>query len=387
MTEYFDQIHSYFDSESAICSSWLANTLNVSVETACGVLETYLKSNSKSDIHVTYLITGFDKANQLRIAVVPTEETADYKTTVLKKLLSMKVYSIEKLQTQSLRSQIVDSCLQLADSLLKETSAIDGSFLTNHSGDINLEGLSVKGVGERIFSSQNLQYTKSLNSNSSTAKPVPQSATTTKSSAISGKGSGVEIKNQEKVQAFFGKTDAPSSSSTTTKVASSKSFFEASTNSTTKLNKPSSSQNSEENFETLKASNKAKNKVSSLEDDEEWDDGETPVVGTKRPAQEKIRAMLEDSDDDLPEAVAHSIVETSPASKKAKAAKPTNVNVRGAMDDFMEDAAIDQYKLELQQSGQKKKKKVLIEKVMLISNKTVCFVNKIFFFDNADLHE
>jgi hypothetical protein len=366
MGDLQQQLQALLETETSITSTWLANNLRITVNAACQALELYLSSHL-NDVHASYLITGYDKNNNLQIAVVSSEDVGTFKTEALKKILSTKIFSIEKSASESLRSQIVDSCLQLADSLLKETSAVEDSFLTNTSGDITLKGLSVKSVGERIFSSQNLQYTKSLSSNPSV------SSTTSKTETKVGKTS-MESNQHEKTQSFFAKTSSSSSASATqpTKSTPTNAFFAVS--STTANPKGAiSSQSSDDHFEVLQAPSKPKSKSTTQsrldDDDEEWDDGEAPTVGHKRlnSSQEKAKPALEDSEDEEPLSAGTEHHEI-PTAKKPKVGKSQNLTVRGAMDDFMEDVAIEQFKQEQAEmkNNEKKRNKVLVEKVIYI---------------------
>ncbi len=315
MSEFFDQICGFLESDqSPLCTSWLANSLNISTIETVQVLNQFVKHYStKSDLQISYLLTGYDFSNRLRVAVVSNENVSNYIDTNLRKSLSNTIFSISKVPTDSFQSHVVDSCLQLADTLLHTTSSIEGSFLTNGCGDICLAGLSVKPVGERIFSSQNVQLAKSLGS------------TGTKPSISQSKSSS---------NSLLGKTSAP--------VA---------------VVQPSDN----EHYETLISS---KSKLSKgpikHDDDEEWDDGDSPAIGRKRtpPVITAVSPTKCVEQENIP-------LKDEETTKKAKVTK-RNTLVRGGMDDFMDDIAIEQFKFQQQhpESSQKKTKKVLVEKVI-----------------------
>ncbi len=316
MSEFFGQIYGFLESDpSPLCTSWLANSLNISTTETVQVLNQFVKHyTTKSDLHISYLLTGYDFSNRLRVAVVSDENVSSYIHTNLRKSLSNTIFSISKGPTDSFQSHVVDSCLQLADTLLHTTSSIEGSFLTNGCGDIYLAGLSVKPVGERIFSSQNVQFAKSLDS---TVTKILISQTKSSSNSSVGKPAAPVVVLQ-----------------------------------------PSDNQH----YETLISSKSKLSKGPPIkyDDDEEWEDGDSPAIGRKRmsPVATSLSPTKCVEQENLP-------LKEEETTKKTKVMK-RNTLVRGGMDDFMDDIAIEQFKFQQQhlESSHKKTKKVLVEKVI-----------------------
>lgn len=373
--EYQREIGDFLVIEPCVTASWLANTLHITVSKAASLLANFKKTHK--DVHATYLINGRDGQNNFTFTIVVEEEVEKVKKT-LSNVVSTQVYSLEKVSTESIKTQIVETYMSLATSLLVDAPATStqNSILGNASGQIIMKGLDVRPVGERILSTQNKHWTKSIHVPSSSAASSGASAKiASASSSVAAAPVVAQIKSADQVKAFFNKPSTTTSSSKPEPKPEAKSFFKTTSNSSQASIEPTPVASQESvKLEVLKPkTEKTKSpvkKVSKEDDDEEFDDGTVPsTTGKKRsntsPKKKATPAMsLEDSED---EGESEEV-----KTKKAKTAK-TNINVRGALDDFMEDAAIEQFKKEQENPTQKKTKKVLVEKVS--SHSAVCCRN------------
>jgi hypothetical protein len=359
------QIVELLDTHSSVSSAWLANTFDISVNTSVGLLQQVKDNRDYKHIHATYLAKSIDHNNNATFAVVDEESLDDWKQQHVSGQSSVSVYSLEKVGHALTKTNIVNASMQLVEALMRNTSALENSFLSNCTGSVTLSGLMVQPVGERLLSRHNTstshisvaatpQPTKFGNGGSSSSSSMSTAAktiTTTTATATSVAATtsvavkAEQAKNQAKALSFFGKT------TTTTTVAP-------------KASVPGSN-NSDNAYEPLKA-NPTKKKAVVQDEDEEWDDGTTPLVGVKRIVPKK--ATLDDSDDEV--AGNGLAADTNEKIEVDSKKKSKTVNVRGALDDYMEDVAIEKFREQQQQSTdssatekKKRTKRVLVEKV------------------------
>lgn len=365
--DYIEAIEDYLQAESAVTVHWLANELSIPSSEAIQLLQNYSKEREE-EITKSHLVIGYDEDNQLIFKLVHGNNPVD-----VKRVLSKQIYSIQKSSSDNVSSAIVHSILHQTESLLLQDSLVQDrdSFIYNGLGQVKNSQVKVRLYGERVISSQNLQFKRSASTQGATmVRPVasqPKKESSTLSAAVA-----------QSAMSFFEKTSSASKPAVTAPPATT---IAIPNENTPVINAPKFSVLPEKR-RLEKQTSTSKPSVDS--EDEEWDVEIESVKKQKTVSSillaessavqsesvSKIETEKQESEDEesADETNVDNDKENKPRKKRSSGTKKKNVNIRGAMDDFMEDAAIEQHKMVVEQPQvQRKMKKVLVEKVSELS--------------------
>lgn len=350
--DYMREISTFLEDKAVVTTNWLAQELQISVRKAIDLVQDF-KSN-KAESFASYRVVYVDEFGGLQVAILNEQEISWLQEQSFN-VLSKQIYSVAKVDSSMNQSIIVDAALSQAEELLKSTVATEDSFLTNAFGDVHLSAIEIKAVGDRVFSSQNILFKAPSITASQSLPPVPAFVKAPSQSAAAASSSQSTSANKENKA-------APTTTSTTIKKI-------------TKSNEDAA----KKYFSSFVGAPKPLDPVleerfveGAGDDEEEWDDGQVKLADRQKivqqvKADEVVEFSSQESDENKgKEAPAEEDVEAE-SGKKRKAAK-TNILTRGAMDDYMEDVAIEEYKRKQQEEASgapplKKKKRVLVEKV------------------------
>lgn len=313
------KIDVFLTNEIVVSSNWLANELGISVDSAQKQIEAYAKQNE--EVECSFLISGTDENGCLVLKVATALEVELLKCSLSN--FSKSIYSIKLKNSQQSSGILVHSYLNQVEVLLDGTHPYSSKFMENLMGSLRMTRIEIKSNGERLLSSQNSSASSFHESNKTSNDEVGSK------SAILTANKGVS----SHVQSFF------------------------STKSVTKYD-------NNEKFNSRPSSSLPQH--ISLNEDEEWEED----FGTKVQSAKKVTLPVES----LPvsttnERAVEEIVNDADNIDVHKSKKPkvSNAVTHGAMDDYMEDIAIERYKQEqstLNAQQSKKMKKVLVEKVI-----------------------
>lgn len=365
---YQGEIEKCMEQHAVLSAAWLSNELQISIRAAIDLMQKY--RDSVEGVIAMYRLSSKSASGCFRIEIV-SEQDLDKRRN--ESMLHHQLYSIQRTQSEMIKSKLVESSLIQAEELLNNLTATNGSFLDNAFGGVKVHGLDIKAVGDRIFSSQNLAFDAvAAKASASSAAPLQPAMVANKLLPMSkpslGSSSSQPYKSANASVAI--KQNPVSSSLTLKKIGEknaeiAKRFFAASE---AKL-KP------DEEMDTSGAG--------AGDNDEEWDDGAPKRVVTKKPkpvvdkdeihlgALDKLeneRAIESTAMDVDEEEVGSSLPDDKEGKSHGKKKPKVDILKRGAMDDYMEDAAIEEHKRKQADHGTeqpKKKKRVLVEKVRL----------------------
>ena len=328
-----DELRGFIDSNQCVSFRWFANVLGIHVEQAKTTMGTFRESNA--DTFATYCITGHLKGTNetSTVAVVPEDKLDAFKNKY-ETVNNVHIYSLQKRAMSEIKDKLSYQ-LSTADALqtnelLMQAQSQEVPFLLNASGGIKMAGINMRQVGHRI------------------TMPVPVLAPSSSCASSSSSNSAA----QSKGNSFFGASSSSNSSSS----GSSKAGAAA------KKEKPPAAV---ANFFATKKSAPSSSSSSSAAADADADaDASVPLAAAekqKKPEKAVTVANTFEGDDeddekfadrnqskmDVSEGADANDVDTSPSADKAGKAgkkKNANLNVRGAMDDYFEDVAIEKFK-------------------------------------------
>lgn len=363
------EIEKCLEQHAVLSTSWLSNELQISVRAAIDLMQQYRES--VEGIIAMYRLSSKSASGCFRIEIV-SEQDLDKRRD--ESMLHHQLYCIQRSRSDMTKSKLVEVSLLQAEELLNTSTATNGSFLDNAFGGVKVNGLDIKAVGDRIFSSQNLSFDAAAAkaAASSVAAFQPPVVNKPLSGSTLSLGRSSNLTSKPAASTTVAKSKPVSSSATLKKIDEknaeiAKRFFAAT---------ESKPKTETEEMDTSGAG--------AGDDDEEWDDGAPKRFVTKKP-----KAVVNEDEMDLgaldnfentkePDSNAMDVEEDEVDSSqpeqegKSHGKKKPKVDVlkRGAMDDYMEDAAIDEHKRKQAEQGTeqpKKKKRVLVEKVHILS--------------------
>lgn len=357
--DYIEAIEDYLQAESTVTVHWLANELSIPSSEAIQLLQNYSKEREE-EITKSHLVIGYDEDNQLIFKLVHGNNPVD-----VKRVLSKQIYSIQKSSSDNISNAIVHSILHQTESLLLQDSLVQDrdSFIYNGLGQVKNSNVKVRLYGERVISSQNQQFKRSASTQGATmVRPIfsqPKKETSTLSATVA-----------QSAMSFFEKT------STASKPVSAPSTTIATPNENAPVINARKFSVLPEKRRLEKQTTASKPSIDS--EDEEWDveiesvkkqktvssnvATESSVMQSESVSKGETEKQESEDEESADETVDNK--ENKPRKKRSSSNKKKNVNIRGAMDDFMEDAAIEQHKMDVEQPQvQRKMKKVLVEKV------------------------
>eukprot|EP01033_Poteriospumella_lacustris_P015684 gene15684-11224_t len=355
--DYMREISTFLEDKAVVTTNWLAQELQISVRKAIDLVQDF-KSN-KSESFASYRVVYVDEFGGLQVAILNEQEVSLLQEQSYN-VLSKQIYSVAKVDSSMNQSIIVDAALSQAEELLKSTVATEDSFLTNAVGEVHLSTVEIKAVGDRVFSAQNILFKVPSITASQSLPPVPAFVKApSQSAAVSSSQSTSANKENNKA--------APTTTTSTTIKKITKSNEDA----------------AKKYFSSFVGAPKPLDPVleeryveGAGDDEEEWDDGHVKLADRQKMVQQvKADDVVEFSSQENEEnkdKEAPVEEEAAESGKKRKAAK-ANILTRGAMDDYMEDVAIEEYKRKQQEDATgapplKKKKRVLVEKSFVDSD-------------------
>lgn len=379
MMDSEEELRGFIDNDHFVSCRWFANFLNINVEQTKKIFDKFKASNS--DVFATYCVSGQLKNKQLSITIVGEDHLARCKDHFLK-VNCTHIYSLQKKKFQhspNVSVQLNAADTQQANELIAQQPPCL-AFLLNSVGGIKLENSHIKPIGKRaaaivrvISGTDNTEahMMKSFASAGSKEKTAPAMSSVGKDSSKD--SSKDKSKSSSSVaNAFFAKA-AAASSSTVTVLAAPKS------SESTKLIRKESFKVSSATEPVSVPANVATTALDNKndDDDDEWTE---EGAASYKPDKKKLRnrkeikgtsAAAEDEKSKL------TAVDEQCTIEAVSEAKKTTLHVRGAMDDYMEDVAIEQYNsgrtsdgdaaTDPSREGDKKRtKKKLVEKVRVM---------------------
>lgn len=360
--DYMREISMFLEDKAVVTTNWLAHELQISVRKAIELVQDF--KSSKSESFASYRVVYVDEFGGLQVAILNEAEISLLQEQSFN-VLSKQIYSVAKVDSSMNQSIIVDAALSQAEELLKSTVATEGSFLSNAFGEVHLSTVEIKAVGDRVFSSQNILFKAPSITASQSLPPVPAFVKAPSQSAATSSSQSTSSNKENK--------SAPTTTSTTIK----------------KIAK-SNEDAAKKYFSSFVGAPKPLDPVleeryveGAGDEEEEWDDGQVKLADRQKMVQqvkadEVVEFSSQESDENKDKAPVEAEAETE-SGKKRKAAK-TNILTRGAMDDYMEDVAIEEYKRKQQEEASgapplKKKKRVLVEKVIIRQHDLKLFIS------------
>ena len=309
-----EELRGFIDSDQCVSFRWFDNVLGINVEQAKTIMDAF--RNSHEDAFATYCITGHLKGtNQISAVAIVPEDKLDACKKKYETVSNVHIYSLQKRAMSELKDNLsfqlsTADALQTNELLLKAQGQ-EVPFLLNGYGGIKMGGVNMRPAGHRI---------------TMPAPVAPSSSSSSSSSAVASKTAN----------AFFGAGGSSSSSSSS---SSSK------TGAAVKKEKPPAAVASFfANKKTADApappaaAEKQKTKpekVATAANTFEGDDEEDEKFADKNQSKMDVSEGAGGDNEDE--------VDTSPSGKAGKAGKKKNANVRGAMDDYFEDVAIEKF--------------------------------------------
>jgi hypothetical protein len=370
--DYLEAVEDYLEAESIVTVNWLANEMNIPLVKAIELLDSYVAT--RKEIKKYYLLIGYDIEDHLKFQIVSDKTSS----SEIQRVICKQIFSIHK-QTEggNHHSSMIHSVLQQSESLFLQDQLLKdrNSFLYNGMGKVINRKVKVKSFGERVISEQNLQYKRSLSNQP--VIPSIQSFGDKFKKPVS-EASSVPVHVADQAKSFFDKPSAPAV------VAKSPSV--PATIISVSQTKP---KGDEESFKPMSGEKRKLQKhvsAASSDSDEEWDldvtdskkakvELSTESVVTAEVKKEVVTEENEESGEEEEQVEGgenKENVEKKPRKKRTTSSqKKTNIHVHGAMDNFMEDAAINKFKIEEENSHGdaipvRKMKKVLVEKVYYV---------------------
>jgi hypothetical protein len=371
-----NELKNLIDADQLVTVRWFAATLKLSIEESKRVFEEF-KANCGPNVAATYCISGFIDDSNYVVSVVP-ELSLEEKKASFRDIDSINVYSLQKstLHSASIYNQLQASDNQLVNEQLANESS-SSSFIMNTMGAIKLDGVIVKPVGQRLVQpSLKASSAASESSNKAASAATAGKASAAALSAPASKAPVASIANN-----FFSKVSGkPTSAKPTNTNSASKPTAAPVANAA--ASKPTEAPTvASSTVSSAPQSSGAKEMVDD-EEDGEWDDG----AGYK-PNKENLKNRLPANSipQDIEEGAKNSMsLEKQAAAEECadqeegqddadsagkKHSKKATAVVRGAMDDYFEDVAIEKFKADqvADAAPEKKKKRKLVEKVTYLS--------------------
>lgn len=335
-----EELRGFLDNDQFVSFRWLSVFLDINVEKSKVILEKFKSSNS--DVSATYCISGQLKNKQQSISVVSEKNLAKCRE-MFEHINCTHIYSLQK--TKLAESVNVPVQLNTADVQQgNEQSALQPTCvpqLLNSNGGVRLDGNEIKPVGKRAQAIVRVISTSNKSSTSGSAERSVGKAFSSASnnsrdksgtaalSSSSGKDISTEKskdKSKSAASAFFANT----ASSTAVKIDTAKVIKASTTNVATSST-----------AEMLRKTESAPN-----DDDDEWtEEGAASYKPDKAKLQTRkvVRnaTITEESTEVLP--AAPLIDDIDDKNTRSVETKKAQLHVHGAMDDYMEDVAIEQF--------------------------------------------
>lgn len=156
--EYQSQIENYLDNDVIITGRWLATTFHISLNESKALMNQY--KNLHKDITATYIVIGL--VDSIKSVVVVNESQYSETLKKFKKVFETQLFSIQRLESSSLGSQLYAADLNQTTEILRSFNDSKSEyFLKNQYASIQLDGLKVNPPGEKFRDISLLSGTKS----------------------------------------------------------------------------------------------------------------------------------------------------------------------------------------------------------------------------------
>lgn len=336
-----EELRGFLDNDQFVSFRWLAVFLDVKVEKSKIILENYKSSNS--DVSATYCISGQLKNKQQSILVVSEKNLAKCKE-MFEHINCTHIYSLQKTklaETANVQVQLYSADVQqgIEQVALQPTCVLQ---LLNSNGGVRLDGNEIKPVGKRaqaivrVISSSNQNSTvcsaernimKAFMSTSNSTKDNSGTAALSSSSVKDISNEETKDKSKSAATAFFAKTASVTAGKGNVAKVTKIGTANAAVSSTAgRLRKDESALN---------------------DDDDEWtEEGATSYKPDKAKLQTRKvvqNAATGEECKEVTPAVPLTVDETDVRNTKSGETKKSQLHVHGAMDDYMEDVAIEQF--------------------------------------------
>jgi DNA polymerase subunit Cdc27 len=333
-----EELRGFLDNDQFVSFRWLAVFLDVNVEKSKTILEKFKSSNS--DVSATYCVSGQLKNKQQSISVVSEKNLTKCKE-MFEHINCTHIYSLQK--TKLAESVNVPVQLNTADVQQGiEQIALQPTCvpqLLNSNGGIKLDGNEIRPVGKRaqaivrVISTSNKSSTsgsaernimKSFSSTSNNAKDKSGTAALSSSSAKDISAEKTKDKSKSAASAFFANTaSATAEKSDVIKVAKTSTANVATNSTSGRLRKAESNDD---------------------DDDDEWtEEGAASYKPDKAKLQTKKVARNATTTEECSEVPCATPLIVDEINTKSVETKKSQLHVHGAMDDYMEDVAIEQF--------------------------------------------
>lgn len=374
-----EELRGFIDNDQFVSFRWFANCLDIHVESAKTILTTFKETNK--DVCATYCVSGLLKNQQQSISIVPESSL-----TRCKELFSVincvHVYSIQKikfLESSSISAQLNAADVQQANELTA-LQTVSMSFLLNGLGGIKMDGSDVKPVGQRVSPPVRAAIVPSSSSDISAEgqmmKSFAKAGNNKDKTAAASSSSAKDNKDQDKkasaiATSFF----ATTASSSSAKAVPEKKKPAAKETAAKIKAKPAEKVEKVEKVVNVKGGDADDN-------DDEWTE---EGAASYKPDKKKLKSDKSNlpasssgsAQVDLDLTSSQSTTEDSQPTDSEPVDK-TKKYVHGAMDDYMEDVAIEEFKAQealggsaeglegvqgVLSEGGKRTKKKLVEKM------------------------
>lgn len=362
----FDDISDVIENDNCITARWIAIQNGITVNKATDLISSYYKNN-KGRVKANYTMSGFDSTGS-KLFIVVNEDKLEEAKAKFQKITSQKIHSLQK-ESEGLNSHLASQDADQAVEMLLMKHPNCGSFMSNSSGCIRIPDLSVVAVGERVLAAHNED-----NEVKAPSLAKKETAEEHMSRMFANKSSAPAKKTTAAASNYF------SSIAKDSTAAKTKSPFDGSSSRTpSRTPSPFVRADTADTQTTLKTAASTSESVVGIamttdandDEDAEWDDGTGYKVDPSRLAKRTAKKISTSDDEqeagdssaDEEEGEGGEGGDVSGDKRKSKRAKK---HVRGAMDDYMEDVAIAEFKATHDaETGEKVKryKKKQVEKV------------------------
>jgi DNA polymerase subunit Cdc27 len=359
-----EELGGFLDNDQFVSFRWLAIFLDISVEKSKKILEDYKSSNN--DVTATYCLSG-QLRNKHRCVTVVSEKNLMRSREFFEIINDTHIYSLQKkkiAESSNLPMQLHAADVQQAtEQVFMQNNPV--SFLLNSIGGVRLNGNEVRPIGKRAAAPIRV-----------IAASARDSAPTAAQTGVMKAFSAANGKSKEKTNP----TASVSSSSSAKETSRDKSKSVASNffaNSTAASDNSKAAKSAKSEVAPSKSKSMIASSTKDEDDNDEWtEDGAESYKLDKNKL--KNRGVQNSSSPPhieqqpisiaLPEDIEETSVATATSDKRK-----APLHVHGAMDDYMEDVAIEQYKADqaagVSESSEsagivgKRKKRKLVEKV------------------------
>jgi len=420
--EFCGEIQSFLEEENSITIRWISNMLRITIS---DVLKLVLKNKEaiQKIASFSYLLTRIDNDGNMSYTVAHESEVDNIPSSLCN-IQPETIYAMHRLHSSSYKNELFSLECDQATEILSMIHPSSEFFLSNSIGFITCIGnaIQIRPIGQRILQqSKNKQIVNTIIVNEKIEAFTSIQTSVSKVLAIREKqpeSTSIVRKSKSSIEASSYFTKGPSAS---TSLSSSVSVNAKDTlgkdASTLKLKEvdPTITSSSLMQFDSIHETNHSNDDLTSpkvveekhddkrggegnCDDDDEWESDYKPdpkklkeinknmILSKRKALQEALKLPCveeEHHDDNSCHVIDSNDNDLGEEKKHSQSNKRSTAHIHGAMDSYMEDIAIAEYKqqqqqvdgsssLQLQQQGMiKSKKRKLVEKVFLISGGSI----------------